>query len=81
MKEKERQAIVADIKRRADSFAELAAICPGCGHRIWQAPAGTLVYRGCGCMTYCYPPGHPLYEFNPDRWAAAVALHRQSNPV
>jgi hypothetical protein len=34
------------------------------------------------CMTFCYPPGHPLYEFNPDRWAAAVAftLPRPSAP-
>ena len=79
MKENDRQAIVADIKRRADTFAELGAVCPECGRRIWEAQAGTLVYRGCGCMAFCYPPGHWLYEFNPDRWAAAVALHRQSH--
>jgi hypothetical protein len=29
-------------------------------------------------MTFCYPPGHWLYEFNADNWAAAVALHGQS---
>ena len=77
-REKERLEIVADIKSRADSFSELGAVCPGCGHRVWQAHAGTLVYRGCHCMTFCFPPGHPLYEFNADRWAAAVALHSQS---
>jgi hypothetical protein len=80
MKEKDRLAIVEGIKRRADSFTELAAVCRGCGHRIWQAQATALVYRGCHCMTSCFPPGHPLYEFNPDRWAAAVALHCQSHP-
>jgi hypothetical protein len=79
--EKERQAIVDDIKRRADSFTELAAVCPGCGYYIWQAHAGSLIYRGCGCATYCYPPGHWLYDFNADNWAVAVALHRQSHPV
>jgi hypothetical protein len=79
MKEKERQAGVDDIRRRADTFAELAAFCPECGHRIWEAQAGTLVYRGCHCMTFCYPPGHWLYAFHPDRWAAAVALHCQSH--
>jgi hypothetical protein len=78
--EEERQAIVDDIRRRADSFTELGAACPGCGHQIWQAHAAALVYRGCHCMTFCFPPGHPLYEFNPDRWAAAVALHCQSHP-
>jgi hypothetical protein len=31
-------------------------------------------------MTFCYPPGHWLYEFNADNWAAAVALHSQSHP-
>jgi hypothetical protein len=73
-------AIVDEIRLRADSFTELAAICPGCGHRIWQAQAGALVYRGCHCMTYCFPPGHPLYEFNPDSWAAAVARKSLSRP-
>ena len=77
-REEERQAIVDDIRTRADTFAELGAFCPECGHRIWQARAGTLVYRGCHCMTFCFPPGHWLYEFNADNWAAAVALHRQS---
>jgi hypothetical protein len=81
MREKERLAIVDEIKRRAESFTELADICPRCRHRIWQAiAAGTLVYRGCGCATYCFAPGHPLYEFTPGNWAAAVALHRQSHP-
>jgi hypothetical protein len=80
MKEKARLAIVDDIRRRADTFAELGAFCLECGHRIWQAEAGSLVYRGCGCLTFCYPPGHPQHEFGPDRWAAAVALHCQSRP-
>jgi hypothetical protein len=80
-REKERLAIVEGIKSRADSFSELAAICPGCGQRIWQAiAADTLVYRGCHCMTFCFPPGYPLFKFSPDRWAAAVALHCQSHP-
>jgi hypothetical protein len=77
--EEERLAIVDGIKARADTFAELSAVCPGCGRAIWEAKAGTLVYRGCGCMTFCYPPGHWLYEFNADKWAAAVALHCQSS--
>jgi hypothetical protein len=81
MKETERLAIVDSIKARADTFAELGAFCPECGHRIWQATAGALVYRGCRCMTFCYPPGHWLYDFKPDNWAAAVALHCQSHPA
>jgi hypothetical protein len=80
LREKERLAIVDDIRTRADSFAELGAVCPECGHRIWEAQAGTLVYRGCHCMTFCFPPGHWLYDFNADNWAAAVALHSQSHP-
>jgi len=78
--EEERLAIVASIKSRADSFAELGAVCPECGRQIWEAQAGTLIYRGCGCMTFCYPPGHWLYDFNADNWAAAVALHYRSRP-
>ncbi len=57
-RERERLAIVDDIKRRADSFTELAAVCPGCDCRIWQAHAGALVYRGCGCMTFMFPPAY-----------------------
>jgi hypothetical protein len=78
-REKLRLEIVEDVKRRADSFTELSAVCPGCGHHIWQASVGTLVYRGCHCMTFMYPPGHPLYEFHLDLWSAAVNLYCQSS--
>jgi hypothetical protein len=80
LREKLRLEIVEGVKQRTDSFTELPAVCPGCDYHIWEARAGKLVYRGCHCMTFMYPPGHPLYEFNPDLWKAAVNLFCQSFP-
>jgi hypothetical protein len=79
LREKQRLETVEDVKRRGDSFTELSAVCPGCDHHIWQALVATLAYRGCHCMTFMYPPGHPLYEFNLDLWAGAVNLYCQSS--
>src|ERR1700730_18191338 len=78
LREKMRLDIVEAVKRCADSFTELTAICPGCDCCVWEARSGSLVYRGCHCMTFMFPPGHPLYEFNLDLWAAAVNLYCQS---
>jgi hypothetical protein len=80
LREKLRLEIVEGVKQRTDSFTELPAVCPGCDYHIWEARAGKLVYRGCHCMTFMYPPGHPLYEFNLTLWAAAVNLSNQSFP-
>jgi hypothetical protein len=59
-RERSRQSLVAEIREKATRYSETDNLCPGCDTRIWEADVEGTLYRGCHCMTFMTPPGHPL---------------------
>jgi hypothetical protein len=55
-----RLALLAQIRQAATRYLELDKICPGCDTPIWEADVDGILYRGCHCMTFMAPSGHPL---------------------
>ena len=79
-RERNRLALVAQIREKATRYSETNNVCPGCDTPIWEADVGGTLYRGCHCMTFLTPPGHPLGKTPLDlaAWEKAV---NQNNAV
>ena len=59
-RERERLALVAQIRQTSTRYLELYAVWPGCDTRIWEAAVGGVLFRGCHCASFMAPPGHSL---------------------
>src|SRR6266481_9734788 len=59
-RERNRLALVAQIREKATRYLETDLVCPGCDTPIWEADVGGTLYRSCHCLTFLTPPGHPL---------------------
>jgi hypothetical protein len=59
-REGNRLALAAQIREEATHYLETDIVCPGCDTKIWEAHVDGSLYRGCHCMTFMAPQGHPL---------------------